>query len=40
MKKNRVITVQDIPVTVSQSEMEDYIYEINDCIENLPFMQT
>ncbi len=25
MKKNRVITVQDIPVTVSQSEMEDYI---------------
>ncbi len=25
MKKNRVITVQDIPVTVSQTEMEDYI---------------
>lgn len=25
MKKNRVITVQDIPVTVPQSEMEDYI---------------
>ena len=25
MKKNRVITVQDIPVTVSQSVMEDYI---------------
>ena len=25
MKKNRGITVQDIPVTVSQSEMEDYI---------------
>jgi hypothetical protein len=22
------------------SEMEDYIYEINDCSENLPFMQT
>ena len=25
MKKTRFITVQDIPVTVSQSEMEDYI---------------
>ena len=25
MKKNRVITVQDIPITITQTEMEDYI---------------
>ena len=25
MKKNRIITVQDIPITITQSEMEDYI---------------
>ena len=25
MKKNRVITVQDIPITITQAEMEDYI---------------
>ena len=25
MKKNRVITVQDIPIAITQSEMEDYI---------------
>ena len=25
MKKNRIITVQDIPVTITQTEIEDYI---------------
>lgn len=25
MKKNRIITVQDIPVTIAQTELEDYI---------------
>ena len=25
MKKNRIITVQDIPVTITQAELEDYI---------------
>ena len=25
MKKNRIITVQDIPVTITQTELEDYI---------------
>lgn len=25
MKKNRIITVQDIPITVTYTDMEDYI---------------
>ena len=25
MKKNRIITVQDIPITIAQDNMDDYI---------------
>lgn len=30
MKKNRIITVQDIPITITQDNMDDYI-----CITNI-----
>ena len=32
MKKNRIITVQDIPVTITQTEIEDYV-----CITDIAF---